>query len=1429
MLYIQQNGGRRRVRGGDDDDGGEEGEPARPQRPLPPLPPPRLVDPRLRQDILNRIFSPVASMATDDWLVPDYTLAMPPMRADDEEVSRDYSFQELLQDQHRSWDWVTNNVTMFYESPIFAGGQNRRYYLRARSNPAGVSQTDWTLLFPNTPGALLRRMPYTFRTFELIDVTNENRFNARDHVNLTVYFDVDLASRSPEGIISIPLNEDDDLQNVTFQTLMEVDFQIDPMIGHPITRNSEPLAIFASIIYTIANHLASNRLYNNPSISIVLGFEVHRNGENESALISRGIQFVPDAQMDMQNNMYTLMLRIVHLLWRIRTDLMVERYEEDNAHVFHPRSVRILLNNLPGTGGQISLDPPRGLIMPRGGCLSYGSMPITLANMLEHLVVSHDIYRNELQFDNNCGIREALISMGRATLNSPNDINKLFKSAAKIRNETPSIPAFIRLSPQDVLNAVHEHIQDRLDFAVYELPSPEKPRGHLYQWPPETEVIDDLGDENTRESLFLVLGHGHYFGLRTNNLDMDDHEAVSSRIKEIMDIKYCKRCRQYAKIGQPRVSHDFEEPSLMYPECKPRLRKRKNDVDDDDRELIAVGDFHEPPGWREEDNDEETPCRILRKSRPTPAFMLTPLRRIGFMDLETWRPVENKGYHEVYAVGWIKEASWHVDVDDVKLYSSHNDPNTHNSALIFALADLIKFLTTNSKLYTRKRPYFLYLYNGSGFDNLFLLHIFSTIFHMTPEHMTLKDGQLLTMTYLSGSLVIRDLYLFTGCSLAKACKMFHIEDRLAKGSFDHNSINSLMVVNDKWKEISEYLSKDLTALNYVFLNFRKACYETTKLDLCTRITKSHLAYDYWISTLTEDQRLIITLPDSFDVYQDILKAYYGGRVFPQVKDWRSDEFYEPYLTLTKYLHLYDVVSLYPSAMWYSEEISNKFCKYEKRNIPLYFCGTPHFVTSGREFDELEFLLRHLDVPREEGKTTPPIDLWRHICSDRHENFLTQKGAIVCVDFEPNSRIMMPILPHKGSKGETAWDLLPHNKQWYVLEEILDAKFYGYRVTRLHCAYVYPTRNALFDTSMKTLMEGKTKCLRGDPKRDIYKIWANSTYGKHAQKAITEDTKVIQVDELESVLEKEFVISIEPIADERYAPTLQRIKHNREHFVYDNTSMAEDLQDLLSEDYDIPVSAFVVKTKPRSVLPSKPTYLGAQVTAYSRMHMNWFCYCLGVLYNTENVHFQVFYTDTDSLIIHVYASTHDVKIKDIFGTAVGMLDDELEGGRIVEFVSLAPKTYALTYRMPDGTMWMKVRCKGIPHTKDPVPYFEDHTIDPSPYMTNGEFDPSKIDLGQYIYCVVDNDGKSVYYKHLSTYIFRDLLYNRIRSLTVYFTSMRRCFFGLNAMGHIAGIKHSYMDRTLTGAPWWSNNSNRVEVEGSEPGLTFPVGHYKTFTS
>lgn len=1366
----------------------------------------------LREALLARIFHPIAAAATEGVSVPEHLIGEPPV-VEREGARVDYPFQELIPGPpvRKSWNWIKSHSTFFYQDPQ----RGTRYYLRIKNNNCGVPREMWAACFPNSRPNSVREPQ--FRTFELIDTNEAQQLDMMERQ--IVYFEADLASAAPRHDLMIEVDEHQNFDRIGMQLFASVQDwrEIHDLIADARFVPRSQIVNVAMVAFAILQHIVVLPERIEGDIRVIFTYEVYSSEGNETILLSAGetIAINANAQIDDQD----FAARILMVLWAIRRKVMEAQYNENGVHAFHLRTVRFVVAPMPIPGGRVYMKPPIGFGMPRGGCMSVAGLPLSLISVLKDVIITHDVYKQGVFFDNNCGIRETMVNMDFHILKMSH-LKKLYHSAALIRGAAVDIPPFVKLDPSQVYQVMRQFVGCDFPFAVYALPAPEHPRVHCYRSPNY--------DPEDPKSIRIVYSHKHYFSLRGENA-----EERFENLKRLRNLLYCHRCKRYVIMGDGTKSHQGEVPNVMRPLCERRVK-------------VFTKKGVAQPSIMGKDPQEYRP-RTLKEVKHEFMTLWTQLENVGFMDLETFRPDEDKVYHEVYAVGWIQQCKEEIQTDEVVIYSILDDPGPRHSPLVHALSDLVALIESKPEQYSEKKPYVLWLYNGSRFDNAFIVDVFTNELKMHPTNSAFKDGQWMSLTYLNGSLIVIDLCLFILCSLKFACKMFNVSDLLAKGHLEHDLINSIDDITEKWYEIDEYLRKDLTALNMVFVGFRKVCADVFGLDPCKRITMSHLSYEYWISTLTQAQREHVILPADFDQYLTILKAYYGGRVFPQVKYWKSEDFDKTYAEIIDSLVDVDVVSLYPSAMWFSKAISEAYFESiehdeEPRDVPLYFCGDPEIVVDGDEFWQINRLLTHVVIP--EQRYQPSMDFWRKISMIGQQDpegygeilfDLRTKGAIVCVSFKPPTNLFVPILPHKDVDGNTAWDLQPHTQQWYVLEEILDAIYYGYEVTDLHAALIYPHREDLFAKAMDTLMTGKASCKRGDPRRDVYKLGANAIYGKHAQKAIFEETKLISADSLDKLAQDEYLLSVEPLIS-RVADIDAFKAMRRPAWINNDSNQLSELEERMeyfeetnqTKERIAPINSFVVKVKPNEIALPKPTYLGAQVTAYARIRMNWFLFRLGVLYSSD-IRRQLFYTDTDSAIVHAEA-TQDPGNERLFGNQLGQLDDELEGGRIIELACLAPKTYGMVYVMPDNSRWFKIRAKGLPHTKEKLeakrtlmygPWFWKWDEETECMVIAGE----RLSLDERVYMLV-SPTESVSLAHLDVDAYRAILFGGC-ALSTYFSSMRRCHFGAHGFGDVSGIRHSHLSRTLSGASWWDgpseqpNPPHRREHRYS-PGVTVPIG-------
>jgi len=281
-----------------------------------------------------------------------------------------------------------------------------------------------------------------------------------------------------------------------------------------------------------------------------------------------------------------------------------------------------------------------------------------------------------------------------------------------------------------------------------------------------------------------------------------------------------------------------------------------------------------------------------------------------------------------------------------------------------------------------------------------------------------------------------------------------------------------------------------------------------------------------------------------------------------------------------------------------------------------------------------------------------------------------------VDVVPNPRLIIPAIPSKNEKGFTCWDVLPREDQCYVLPDIVSGVKHGYSF-KLRRGYVFEDKVKIFSGYIDKVFTVKQeedhhkelKSAKYNPvRRMISKLMMNCLYGKMSQKPI-EDTSTI----------------IKEPAD--------FIKFLREHEWRDLHEMGDKV-------------VAVGKKKDFSVCVRKPMQLGSYILAYSRSLMTSFMDKLDPvrLNITDRASLEAswantfMYGDTDSMLIH--SSTlprldgilYDPKVHKC--KALGMLDDELEGGKIVELYAPGPKLYAVKYITPDGKVHEKIRGKGV---------------------------------------------------------------------------------------------------------------------------------------
>jgi hypothetical protein len=458
-------------------------------------------------------------------------------------------------------------------------------------------------------------------------------------------------------------------------------------------------------------------------------------------------------------------------------------------------------------------------------------------------------------------------------------------------------------------------------------------------------------------------------------------------------------------------------------------------------------------------------------------------------------------------------------------------------------------------------------------------------------------------------------------------------------------------VFDFEKESEFYLQRDVECLMELGKRFMKSVWNEFKVFLPNYLTLSQMAFDLWRKSL--DPAWSLPLPIEAPFYDAINAATYGGRCHFVKRFFRSKQpDTTPYADLHDYLVDLDVVSLYPSSM-------------QKKMFPI-------------------------------GK----YDHWAdarsvHTWSEMFANGTPLPLAIWKVSVNPPRHFIVSPLPKKhDDKLTTCWENTPSECQWYTTVDLLIGRDHGYSFL-FHEGYVWEQQAPVFDAYIETMFQRKSeqddfkkaKDPRYNPAaRDVYKRLMNALYGKMMQKRQSSSHMFLESG---------------PTTDETQAAWVD--------FLEDHIGIEyKELGDMLlvtGEKVDFTAGI------------SKPHYLGAFVLSYSRQIMNEYFDLLDPLRLhpedgtwLDSMENSFFYTDTDSLIVH---ADHVQKVEHKMGSSLGLLSDELSGGKIVEGYFLSPKLYCVRYMLADGSIQLKLRGKGIPNSMLTLDHFKSMLMDNAP--------------------------------------------------------------------------------------------------------------------
>jgi hypothetical protein len=762
----------------------------------------------------------------------------------------------------------------------------------------------------------------------------------------------------------------------------------------------------------------------------------------------------------------------------------------------------------------------------------------------------------------------------------------------------------------------------------------------LYSWNEETELMDPLkdsqgvhfcfGDSEKKSPLVkLMIENGHSFLIVKDKL-----ESISKQV--------CPHCRTiYSK-----VHNQCDQTKIAY--LNRRVEKNKKKISASDKFVTSINN-----------------------------------RRCIFFDCETF--TNEKGEHIPYAVGWgypdedsrgIKRKKEEDRIVPIKWEFKYEWGEGCMQRFIFWLEDYVE-ATENSGKKTRKPKKILIGFNNANYDNLLL------------AKTCLRLGMHFDFQIQNNALIGMQTELFKtwdlcrflpGQSLAVACKNFGASEADQKSCFPHKFIRSwedLEYVGvepgpeyhwktpENWTYITtptwnlkdvclKYLEKDIRGTIFVFQKLQETCFEALHVDIKEFITASHMSFDVWtnlVSDAPKETNRINPLSERkqiFDLYfptleqEDIFRqAIYGGRTYNTARDYQSDQYQRildgediSYEGVTDWMDVFDVVSLYASAMLFNQ----------------YPCGISSNCTE-------EDLAHVSSLISEEKYDDLPMGIYK-------------------VKYQPNKKLIIPALPRKIFRREPSgsiisegliWDLTD-SEGYYTIIDIVEARKQGYEFEFIS-GVQWESKGPIFEKYIELALELKCKGEKEGNKtlRALGKLLCNALYGKMLQRPITETTMLIKDgSDLNKFLSTNNLVDIIFLNDE-----------------YDRLMVVgEECQREMKIRKPSFIGAFVL------------SYSRKIMHNFAGMADPW----RGTNEIAKSLENSFMYTDTDSLFYkstpHILEALKNV-LKE---NNPGSLWYDLEGKptpKVIRAVFLGPKTYLLIYYTKDKKIQVKMRSKGIP--------------------------------------------------------------------------------------------------------------------------------------
>jgi hypothetical protein len=418
------------------------------------------------------------------------------------------------------------------------------------------------------------------------------------------------------------------------------------------------------------------------------------------------------------------------------------------------------------------------------------------------------------------------------------------------------------------------------------------------------------------------------------------------------------------------------------------------------------------------------------------------------------------------------------------------------------------FIKAFQSIFIKKySSYVIYAHNFSSFDGIFILKLLSSHYNIIP---LIKDGKIIqiTVNFREFTFTFRDSYLILPSSLRKLAKSFSVSE---KSYFPYEFVNNInlnyigpipdfkywvnitleefnSIKTNIWNLKSEtikYCEQDCITLYEILVKFNELIFQNWSINIHKYPTLPSLTFGIFRSNFLE----MYTIPKiGGTMFNDIRESYTGGHT-------------DIYHGFGKNLNIYDINSLYPTAM--------KF--FDMPVGPVYYFEG--------NIDNFKSFLKNLfnDFSNKKAfgffyvKVTTP-------------EFMERPLLQVKVKTNSGFRTIAPL----GS-----WEM------WIFSEEMECYKQYGYKFEIIK-GYAFQRAN-LFEEFIDSLYHIKQNTDKSDPMYLISKLLMNSLYGRFGMDVNLSVNIILKNNEIKNFVNNNIIV--EDIIDLKNGKSLLVYKSN----------------------------------------------------------------------------------------------------------------------------------------------------------------------------------------------------------------------------------------------------------------------------------------------